>query len=229
MSFPGPPEVPMSLENPLPIESPTPPAARASDLPTGFETPAPPAAMLRPASMNAGAVVRSDFARVRKGGFDPDQVAEHLHRVANHIADLEAKISNLESRLSERDQAAPSEEATRNEVYERVGARVADLVRSFDEEMQRVRANAQAEAESRLAESRANAERIDREAEKVREEAERAADEMLANLESRRAALLDEVRRIHEGLQRSTAVAASILERGDLGVVTLEDSPRMQP
>lgn len=219
----------MSFESPLPIESPTLPAARASDVRSGFETPAPPPTMLRPASMNAGAVVRTDFARVRKGGFDPDQVAEHLRRVANHIGDLEARISGLESRLSGSDQAAPSEEATRNEVYERVGARVADLVRSFDEEMQRVRANAYAEAESRLAESRANAERIDREAEKVREDAERAADEMLANLESRRAALLDEVRRIHEGLQRSMAVAASILERGDPGVVTLEDSPRMQP
>jgi cell division septum initiation protein DivIVA len=184
-------------------------------------------AVLRPDGMNAGAVVRSDFSRVRRGGFDPDQVVEHLKRVANHIADLEASVADLEARLSER-QAGPNEEAVRNEVYQKMGARVADLIRSFDEEMERVRANAYSEAENRLSEARAHAERIDRDAEKVRSEAERTADELLKGLESRRGAMLDDVRRIHEGLQRSAAIVASILQR-ELDVVVVDETTRPQP
>jgi cell division septum initiation protein DivIVA len=180
-----------------------------------------PSAVLRPDLMNAGAVVRSDFSRVRRGGFDPDQVVEHLKRVANHIAGLEARVADLEARLSQRQATGPNEEAVRNELYQKVGARVADLVRSFDEEMERVRANAYSEAETRLSEARAHADRIDRDAEKVRSEAERTA-------ESRRGAMLDDVRRIHEGLQRSAAVVASILQR-ELDVVVVDETTRPQP
>jgi cell division septum initiation protein DivIVA len=187
-----------------------------------------PSAVLRPDLMNAGAVVRSDFSRVRRGGFDPDQVVEHLKRVANHIAGLEARVADLEARLSQRQATGPNEEAVRNELYQKVGARVADLVRSFDEEMERVRANAYSEAETRLSEARAHADRIDRDAEKVRSEAERTADELLKSLESRRGAMLDDVRRIHEGLQRSAAVVASILQR-ELDVVVVEETTRPQP
>jgi hypothetical protein len=99
-----------------------------------------------------------------------------------------------------------------------VAAQVADLVRAFDEEMQRVRASAYPEAETRLAEARAHAERMELQAEEVRLEAQRQADEILT-LEGCRAALLENIRRIREGLGQTVEAVDAILTRMERTVV----------
>jgi F0F1-type ATP synthase membrane subunit b/b' len=155
--------------------------------------------------------------------------------VAEHVADLEGRIAYLERRLREQEQATPQDQALRNEAYEQTASRIAELVRAFDQDMERMRAEAETEVANRLSEARADAERIDHEAEKVRTEAaaeaerivreatteaervrveaRRTTEETLASLKTRRAALLEDIRRIQDGLQRSAAAVTSILER----------------
>jgi cell division septum initiation protein DivIVA len=166
------------------------------------------------AAMSARGVVRSDFSTVRKG-FDPDEVVAHLGRVAEHVADLESKVSDLEGKLRERDAAALTEEDAREEAYRSVASRVAEVVRSFDEEMERARAAALSEADAILTEARAEADRVSREAERVRMEAERSADDVAAALETRRAALLENVRRIREGLTKTVESTEAVLAVAD--------------
>jgi cell division septum initiation protein DivIVA len=169
----------------------------------------------RPGSINASAIVRTDFAQVRRGGFDPEQVTEHLNRVANYAADLERRVSELEAEVQERRQAPTPDEATRDEVYQSVASRVADLVRSFDEEMERARAGAFAQADAILSEAKAEADRMMREADEARVEVQRSADETLVTLEKRRTAILENVRRIHDGLAKTVESAESVLAVAD--------------
>jgi cell division septum initiation protein DivIVA len=168
----------------------------------------------QPSSVSARGIVRSDFSTVRKG-FDPDEVVAHLGRVAEHVADLESKVSDLEKRLRDREAAVPAEEDAREEAYRSVASRVADIVRSFDEEMERARTAALSEADAILAEARADADRVSREAERVRTEAQRSADDIATALETRRAALLENVRRIRDGLTKTVESAESVLAAAD--------------
>ena len=198
-----------------------------------------------PTPLTAKTVVRTDFAQVRRG-FDADEVTAHLGRVAEHVADLESTIADLRSQLREREGAASREELARSEAYETTAARVADLVRAFDQDMERLRAQSEAEADARLAEARANAERLDGEAEKlrteaeaeaarilaeardeaarVRSDAERRARDSIGSLDSRRAALLESMRHIRDGLQRTGESVDALLRRADGDVVIVDDA-----
>jgi DivIVA domain-containing protein len=176
----------------------------------------------RASALTASSVMRSDFRTVRRGGFDTDEVAAHLGRVADHVADLEARILELEGKLEERDRAAPSEEEGRLGAYEDVAARVADLLRVFDDDVERLRGDAKSEAESLLHESRAEAERTRAEAEKlssnaaaeaerVLRDAQQRADAIMTDLRSRRSTLLEDCRGIREGLVRTMSALDEVL------------------
>src|SRR5918992_4895013 len=115
----------------------------------------------RPVPMNASSVIRTDFQQVKRG-FAPDEVTQHLGRVAEHVADLETRLQELETRLLER--AAQIQPEPVGDPYEVVASRVADLVRSFDQDAARLRSDAQEEAERILIQARADAERVEREA-----------------------------------------------------------------
>jgi hypothetical protein len=189
-----------------------------------------------PAALTAKTVVRTDFTVVRKG-FNPDDVIVHLGRVAEYVADLEATIADRQAQLRERDRARPSDEAARDQAYESTAARIADLMRTFDRDMERLRAESASQAEARLAEAHANAERIDAEATNlraeaeaeaqrvvreateqavgVRAEAERSAQESLGTLYARREALIESVRRIREGLARTAEAVDGVLRGTD--------------
>ncbi len=166
------------------------------------------------AGFAATGIVR-EFPQARRG-YDQEEVATHLRRVADHVTELQSRIADLEATLRERESVEPQLEAARDEAYQETANRIADMVRVFDEHIGRMRADAESEIERRLSEARANAERIVAEAEKTRAEAQRAADETLSVLESRHAALLENIRRIHDGLRQATSAAAAVLQHGEV-------------
>jgi cell division septum initiation protein DivIVA len=198
--------------------------------------------------MNASSVIRTDFQQVKRG-FAPDEVTQHLGRVAEHVADLETRLQELDARLLERAAQPTSEPA--GDPYEVVASRVADLVRSFDQDAARLRADAQAEAERILVEARAQAERIEREAQGVRQQADveasrivsevteqaerlvadarREAEDLIASYRARREALLQDLSQIGEWLTSTSSTLNSVLERASTDEVVVVEPRVDQP
>ena len=180
-------------------------------------------------------VIRSDFRTVRRG-FDQDEVVAYLGQVAEYVADLEERMQELEAKLAQRPDAEPSEEQARQDVYERATGRIAELIRTFDAEVGRLKIDAQGEADRLLDESRAEAGRITSEADTIRQEAAAEAqrvvaearwkaDAMNSDLRARRAELIESCRRIQEGLARSLAAVDRVLVEASEGQDSSEDGP----
>jgi DivIVA domain-containing protein len=183
-------------------------------------------------------------------GYDPDEVLKYLSRVADHVESLEADSRRLHAELDEaRRQAAlaPMEPVERVEregggdQYDVLSAHVADLVRTFDREVERLRADAEAEIERSLADARAEADRIRLDAQAKAEEARGMADRIvgdaqreversLSTLMSRRQAFLDELRSIRGRLLGATRDLDATIEgaaaSGPEEVVVLEEARR---
>ncbi len=88
-------------------------------------------------------VARTNFATIRKGGLDPNEVRVHLEAVAREMGHLESRIRELQDQLSEahRREANPTfDEAT---LASALGAQSAAILRSAHEEAGRVTAEAQ--------------------------------------------------------------------------------------
>jgi cell division septum initiation protein DivIVA len=122
------------------------------------------------------------FAKVRHG-YDPSQVSEHLKTVAGRTRILEDRVSELESELEQvRGQEQPSRpaEASVEDPYEVMSGRMAEVVRTLDQDVERMRQEAEAEAQQLVDEAKAEAARESREVEKLRKKAMAEADEMLA-------------------------------------------------
>jgi cell division septum initiation protein DivIVA len=180
--------------------------------------------------VDASSVLRTDFQQVRKG-FDPDEVTAHLGRVAEHVADLETRIQDLESKL---ERQPPSPDAQAADPYEIVAARIADLVRTFDHDVERLRGDAQTEADRILREAKADAERTERETQALRQQAEgeasrvvsevtdqaerlladarREAEEVVSGYRSHREALLHDLGQIGEWLTSTSSTLNAVLE-----------------
>jgi DivIVA domain-containing protein len=122
-------------------------------------------------STAAGSLNRPTFGTVRRG-YDPAQVLEYLSRVADHVEALESKVRQLETERGQPSDAPGEQAPAGQNGYEGVGARVADLVRAFDEDVEKLRRDAQAEAGRIITEASAQAERLHHEAERLRAEAE---------------------------------------------------------
>jgi DivIVA domain-containing protein len=209
--------------------------------------------MPRPA-MNAATIGATEFSPVRKGGLDRDEVMAFVGRVADHVAELEGRVQELESELADlRRRPAPTQEV-RDEAYEQASSRVAELLRTFDRDVERMRAETQADAGKMLDEARAEAERqrdeaharrqqaegeaarvvtaATEEADRVREDARRQADELLASLQDRRDGLVQSIKRMREGLARTAESLDSMLGAVDDGaadVVVLRPDVEHQP
>src|SRR4029453_7935273 len=88
---------------------------------------------------------------VKRRGYDPDQVAEYLTRVADHVEKLEARIRTLESeneRGAARAQPASAGPGAGSvdDVYNGVSTRVATVLRTLDQEGERLRQEARRDA-----------------------------------------------------------------------------------
>lgn len=134
---------------------------------------------------------------VKRRGYDPDQVAEYLTRVADHVEKLEARIRTLESE-NERDAraqpaAASPAAASVDDVYNGVSTRVASVLRTLDEEGERLRQQARRDADAIVKQAREEADRITGNAELRRDAVRAEADRAIADVD--RATELLEARR----------------------------------
>jgi cell division septum initiation protein DivIVA len=199
---------------------------------------------------SAGRVRQPTFATVFRG-FDPHQVTEYLSGVADHVEALESNVQQLESELQEtrRQSVALQNKVGGQDPYDTISARVADLVRMFEQDVERLRAEAEAEVQRLLADARIEGERLlagarteaertrldahDRAAE-TRAEAERTlrearieTDQAVSRLASRRNALLDELRAMRDRMLDTAKDLETTIE-GSIGdqVVILEEARR---
>jgi DivIVA domain-containing protein len=176
---------------------------------------------------------RREFVTTRRG-YDPDQVREYLLQIAGQVEKLEAmaREARLEADAAQRSQA----ETPKADPYEQLGQRVAELIRSAEQEAERIRREARDEAEQITREARTDADRVrldaQAKAEEAREEAERAlreardrADRTLAGLTTRRDALVGQLAAMQErllGVARELEVA---IDRDESSPVVIEEAP----
>lgn len=166
--------------------------------------------------MNRGSVIRGDFQQVRRG-FAPDEVTAHLQLVAEHVAALEARIRDLDAQLVEGQQSA----ADAGDPYDVVAARIADLVRSFDEDVARMRVDAEAEVDRILQEAREQAERTRQEAQAEVERSQQDADTLRQQAEADAARIISDVT---ERSQRLLADAQREAEESVAGLRSRRDA-----
>jgi cell division septum initiation protein DivIVA len=192
-------------------------------------------AMAAPA--DAGSLSMPTFATVWRG-FDPDQVLEYVRRLTDQLDALEADVRRLQGELSQRDADEEEQAPTAHDQYEGVGARVADLMRTFDQDVERLRQDAEDEAGRIVAEAKSEADRIQKEAERsrgeaaakaeqVEAEARTEADKILSSLASRREGLLDELRVIRDRVVHATRGIEATIEAAtstEAQIVVVEDA-----
>lgn len=186
---------------------------------------------------SADQIRRRKFATVRRG-YDPDQVDDYLNQVAEQVEALETDLRDerlaaarqrpgepvdeqpaattaaMPAMMAAPAPAAESEEAA----YERISKRFASVLKSADEEAQKLIDQARAEATKLLDDARAEADRIRVDAQANAEQARATsaaelakareeADRTLGGLEQRREALLGQM---HEMQSRLLAVAQNL-------------------
>src|SRR3954467_15946138 len=186
---------------------------------------------------SADQIRRRKFATVRRG-YDPDQVDDYLKQVAEQVEALETDLRD-ERLIAARQRpsgpeapaekpaammapgpasAAATEPETEEAAYERISKRFASVLKSADEEAQKLIDQARAEATKLMADARAEADRIRVDAQANAEQARSTSaaelskareesDRVLGGLEQRRESLLGQM---HEMQSRLLAVAQNL-------------------
>ncbi|HEX5950045.1 MAG TPA: DivIVA domain-containing protein, partial [Actinomycetota bacterium] len=139
------------------------------------------------------------FTTVRRG-YDPAQVLTFVKQARERIEALETRITDLEEErdriAKDRDIALESWDSTKKEPYDAMAGRLADLMRSFDSEVEKLRADAQAESERTLSEAR-------EEAEGMVAKARTEADEIESGLFAVYGSTINELRGIRDHMQKA--------------------------
>lgn len=185
-----------------------------------------------PVLISAEQIRRREFVTVRRG-YDPDQVRRYLEQLADQTELMRSML---------REAQAQAETATRTKVqqprvdaYDRLGERVASVIREADQVAETIRNAAHLDAEKLTREARADADRIRTDAQAKAEEAGSRADEAvrvareeanrtIAGLATRRDALVDQLASMQE---RLIGVARDLESAMDVKV-TLPDIPSIE-
>lgn len=185
---------------------------------------------------NADQIRRRMFATVRRG-FDPDQVREYLKQVADQVENLEAQVR--EAKLAaETGGASSAAGEARGDPYSEVASRVADLLRSADQQAETLVAEAKREADTLVGGARTEADRVRLDAQSRAEEVKARADKALSTareraerevsgLSGRRRSLQDDLRKVHERLLAMAADLSSTLDK--VGEAVLDEEPVADP
>ena len=185
---------------------------------------------------------RPEFKTTRHG-YDQAQVNDYLARVTGRLQDVEAKVHRLRSEtdqaerkldvaleerdaavqerdaaLQERDAAFRERPAASEDTYEQVSSRVMELMVALNRDVEKLRGEAQGEAEHIVARARSKATRIRSEAEEVRAAADLAAaqareeaERSVADLTAQREATVANLRlSFARSLETIGSLAASI-------------------
>jgi DivIVA domain-containing protein len=148
------------------------------------------------------------FARVRKG-YDPDQVQDFLGQVADMVDSLQSELTRAKSEL-ERNTWQKS--AAREEAYQDLANRMADVLRTAEAHAETIRREADQEVEQLKVQAQAQAEEIRKsasdEVEKIRREAVAEAETMRREA----AADVEKIRRENaEAMKKARAEAEHIV------------------
>jgi cell division septum initiation protein DivIVA len=115
------------------------------------------------------------FGTARRG-YDPRQVSEHITRMAGRMQILERHVAELETELEQpRGTGAAAEDP-----YGALSGRMADVMRAFDQDVEKMRLDAETEATRIRDEARTEADRAAGEIEERRQSATAEVDAMLA-------------------------------------------------
>lgn len=154
------------------------------------------------------------FGTVRRG-YDPDEVSTYVKTMTTRVRSLEHRAAELESELKQARHLAPEDAGSAGDPYAAISGRMADAVRAFDQDVEQMRGEAEAEAKRILDEARADADRIRVEArstaEKTLKESRARADARLSELESRRRSLMNDLRTVRERMLESVSSLDPIL------------------
>jgi cell division septum initiation protein DivIVA len=121
------------------------------------------------------------FEKVLRG-FDPPAVNSFLRTVLTRLRDLEGQVVGLQAELEEARKlgASPAKEPiSSQDRYESFSSHVADVVRAFDQDVERIRSDAEAEARRIVETAKAKVEADTREADERNRESKTKADSML--------------------------------------------------
>lgn len=113
------------------------------------------------ASERAGSSIASSIAarrfRITRRGYDTDQVHDYLEELAMAVWELESQARWQQSRIETLERRHGSDDQS---AYDRVAARVAEVLHAADEAAERLRKQAEDEASAVLARAHAEAEEI---------------------------------------------------------------------
>jgi uncharacterized membrane protein YqiK len=123
------------------------------------------------------------FEKVLRG-FDPPAVNSFLRTVLTRLRDLEGQVVGLQAELEEARRTGGSSGQARDpgssqDRYAAFSGHVADVVRAFDQDVERVRSEAEAEAKRIVETAKAKVEADTREAEERNRESKTKVDGML--------------------------------------------------
>jgi DivIVA domain-containing protein len=164
---------------------------------------------------------RREFATIRRG-YDPEQVRDYLQQIATQVETLEQQLreAKLDAERQEQVITLP-ESAPAPDPYERLAARVADVLRAADERAERILQDAREEAALALSQARTENGRMRADARSREEEARQQANEILKNarVEAERVLSLLAARRetFAEQLQQLQARLLGVAQQLDAG------------
>jgi DivIVA domain-containing protein len=155
-----------------------------------------------------GDIRNRQFVWVRKG-YDPDQVQDFLAQVADMVDALQAELTRAQGEV---ERSSWQKTAARDEAYQELATRIADVLRTAEAHAEAVRRDAEQEGQQVLAKAQAEAEearksRLD-EIEKIRREAVAEAE----TLRREAAAEAERIRRENaEAMKKARAEAEHIV------------------
>ena len=166
------------------------------------------------------------FAVVRRG-FDPDQVQTFLDQVAGWIEQLESELHTAREELD----VAARRAQQPVDPYNRLGARVAELMRTAEEQAERIQREAEEEATRRLDDLQSEVDRIRNEsrtgAERLRQEAEQEATRLQGEaVQTLERARTEAAQTLDRARGEANSILASLTGQRDMLVTELRATRR---
>jgi cell division initiation protein len=157
----------------------------------------------------SGDTIRGQRFGTARRGFDPGQVSAFMNRVAEQVETLQRRVAELESESV----AGPAgtAETGSTDPYATMSPQLVGLMKAFDQDVERLRKEAEADADRATADARVESERIRMDAE-IRakevlaaargslERLKREAEAEIAQLTEKRESIASELRTVRERL-----------------------------
>ena len=152
-------------------------------------------------------LLHPEFTRVLKG-YDPEQVETYVGKMTEHISRIEKELRTARDQLEAMQRRYS---AAREEAYSQVAAKMAEVIRTADQQADRLRRETEEQAARHVSDTEQQTAQIRREAEtdveRLRQEGEEMVrkataerDRVIAGLSAQKAAMMAELRTIRKRL-----------------------------